>query len=306
MDDIKNNILFKIKEIEDAIINTNTCNETKPLLYILENNINNILNNDIKVIKRINNSKKEKNYFEILPIEIINKILSYINIEILFKINFLNRNIKIIIDEYIKNNINYSLEFKINKTNIYKKLYMKIYCSKCNNIFNGYLKGYINNVINCNFCKIKEYNYNIYPKIKNFEIKFINNTLVDSKLINNEIINNIKEIYNLSDVYNTCLMMDGYSYSKFEDNQSFDKSFECIIKMILENTKYKIKIITPKSINKEIYIKNETLKYLSIPDRFTNLRLECKNLLEIQMYETLQLKPIDIFIEYMLIFSLKN
>lgn len=57
MEEIKNNILLKIKKIENIILNTKINNHNNHKFYILDKNINSILENDIEIIKNISEKK---------------------------------------------------------------------------------------------------------------------------------------------------------------------------------------------------------------------------------------------------------
>lgn len=295
MDEFKKDILYKIKYIENMIINTKRNNHNNKLFYILNENIDSILENDIKNINNISKTKN-KNGFKNLPVEIIENIFDYIDINLLFNIKYLCKKLNHIIDNYLEKHIYYSFVFKINKYNISKSFYQKIICNNCKNILSS----------SCKKCKIKKCEYK-YKNIKNVEIKIVENYSYKDELMvkqSNEFIDIIKEVYNNSNIYNLRLIIDSYNYTTYKNKKDFENIFVYIIRLTFNETKNKVELLSCNEINEEIYIKNSKLKYLNVPNTISNLRLEMKNLLNLEIYKSSKDNNIFNFIDYINNFSL--
>lgn len=307
MDITRSNILNGLDIIKHTVIGADNNNNKYYVLCNIEEHINYVLNNYVKIIKGMN-IIKDKNNLDLLPTEIIENILKYIDIKELFKMMLINNRFNAIIYEYIKRNITYCFIFKINKEEIKKNIFMKIYCSKCEKKRNNRTNELIGGLMGfkqCTQCKYKEC---IYDKkyIKNIEIKIIVGSKGKKNLINKnkyKFIGIIKNIYENSTINNTMFYLSTCMYDDINEQKIFSDFLLDIINIMFSETRYDLKIFTSNEIIKEFYINNNNLKYLTIPNNLNKLRLNLKNLSKIKIYDIGKEKLNEEFIKYVEKFS---
>lgn len=224
---------------------------------------------------------------ELLPDEILEKILNKINIKELFKLKLINKRFYIIISRYININMDYCLIINFELNNINRKYYSIIRCSRCENLKNikkiCYTSYEIDCYIKCKYCKYMECDYE--PYIKNLEIK-ISGLYYDIDLKKDEF---IEKIYSLSKIKNSRLILNFEIYTENYENQerTYNHVFlENLLFLILNKTHKKVEIYSSDSIilNNNIYIKNDKLKSIIINMELLKLRLKFKKLKEIEIY----------------------
>lgn len=238
--------------------------------------------------------KIEKINFNELPDEIINKIINYMDIKDLLKIQLLSKKMCSLAEELFQKKIIYHL--KINVHRYHEKLFLRILCNKClefqrlNNkykITNTFYKQYTE----CENCKYK-------PISKNFDFKYIKHLIISFYDDNSgrttpplSLTNEEKEIYkhlnnfvnNIYDKYNVYISEVNYEGVNDKDYK------HDIFSKILNNTKYKAVIIVDSynygNNNKEMEIINPYLKILSIPTKMIDFfkKIDIKNIEEIDI-----------------------
>lgn len=252
-------------------------------------------NKNINIIVNTKINNYNNCIFYNFPKKVIENIFDYIDINSLLKIKYLNKKLKLLIDDYIEKHMYFSFVFKINKYDISKHFYIKVFCNKC--------KYFINP--SCKKCMIKKCKYK-FKNLKNIEIKINENYNHKKELMMKQssvFLEIIKEIYNNSNIYNLRLVIDSYNYTTYKNKEDFEKLFRYIIKLVLNNTKNKVEILSCNEIKKEVYIKNNTLKYLIIPSTISKLRLKIPNISEIEIYGSSEENNILKFIDYVNNFS---
>lgn len=242
-----------------------------------------------------------------IPKEIIENIFNFIDIKSMFLMKTVCKLFNKTISEIINKNITYYFIFNLHKENTFKEFYMVLECDECKYIKNNYINNnkIYNRIVSmfnneCNKCKYKEiHSEPLY--IKNLQIACV---IPDIEYINyNELINNKKYLFNFytnNKIINTKIFII--------NNEKSILILQEILNIILSESHGILEIYFSCNLNKEVYIYNNKLVKLILPQGLLKYRLELPNINSVQIYNCYEKSNFDDyknFIDYIFNFSSK-